>query len=122
MSEAARDAVILEHTKSLRLPTVAREFPAVSRQARDAGWPYEDHLKELLEREVLARQTRTVERLIKYADFPDLKTLDQIDWKALNGISKPKILEVPIPAALAGYEIEAVSLDDFDHLLVEVTR
>ena len=29
--------------------------------------------------------------------------------------------EVPIPTALAGYEIEAVSLDDFDHLLVEVT-
>ena len=27
MSEAARDAVILEHTKSLRLPTVGREFP-----------------------------------------------------------------------------------------------
>ena len=94
MSEAVRDALILEHTKSLRLPTVGREFPAVSRQARDAGWPYEDHLKELLEREVLARQTRTVERLIKHADFPDLKTLDQIDWKALNGISKPKILEL----------------------------
>ena len=99
MSEAARDAVILEHTKSLRLPTVGREFPAVSRQARDTGWPYEDHLKELLEREVLTRQTRTVDRLIKYADFPDLKTLDQIDWKALNGISKPKILEL----ATCGY-------------------
>jgi DNA replication protein DnaC len=99
MSEAARDAVILEHVKSLRLPTVGREFPAVSRQARDAGWPYEDHLKELLEREVLARQSRTVERLIKYADFPDMKTLDQIDWKALNGISKPKLLEL----ATCGY-------------------
>ena len=99
MSEAARDAVILEHTKSLRLPSIGREFPAVSRQARDAGWPYEDHLKELLEREVLARQTRTVERLVKYADFPDLKTLDQIDWKALNGISNPKILEL----ATCGY-------------------
>ena len=99
MSEAARDAVILEHVKSLRLPTVGREFPAVSRQARDAGWPYEDHLKELLEREVLARQSRTVERLIKYADFPDMKTLDQIDWKALDGISKPKLLEL----ATCGY-------------------
>ena len=94
MSEAARDAVILEHTKNLRLPTVGREFPVVSRQARDAGWPYEDHLKELLEREVLVRQTRAVERLIKHADFPDLKTLDQIDWKALKGVSKPKILEL----------------------------
>jgi DNA replication protein DnaC len=94
MSEAARDAVILEHTKCLRLPTVGREFPAVSRQARDAAWPYEDHLKELLEREVIARQGRTVERLIKYAGFPDVKTLDQIDWKALNGISKPKLLEL----------------------------
>lgn len=94
MSDAVRDAVILEHTKRLRLPTVGREFPIVSRQARDAAWPYEDHLKELLEREVIARQGRTVERLIKYAGFPDLKTLDQIDWKALDGISKPKLLEL----------------------------
>ena len=94
MSDAARDAVILEHIKCLRLPSVGREFPAVSRQARDGAWPYEDHLKELLEREVIVRQGRTVERLLKYAGFPDLKTLDQIDWKALTGISKPKILEL----------------------------
>ena len=102
MSEAARDAVIQEHTRCLKLPTVGREFPAVSRQARDAAWPYEDHLKELLEREVISRQGRAVERLIKYAGFPDLKTLDQVDWKALDGISKPKILEL----SACGYIVE----------------
>ena len=99
MSDAARNAVILEYTKTLRLPTVGREYPAVSRHARDDGWPYEEHLRELLEREVLHRQVKTSERRIKQAAFPDQKSLDQIDWKALKGISKPKILEL----ASAGY-------------------
>lgn len=94
MSDAARNAVILEYTKTLRLPTVGREYPGVSRQARDDGWPYEEHLRELLEREVLHRQVKTSERLIKQAAFPDRKTLDQIDWRTLKGISKPKILEL----------------------------
>lgn len=94
MSEAARDAVILDYTKTLRLPTVGKEYPGVSRQARDDGWPYEEYLRELMEREVLQRQVKTSERLIKQAGFPDRKTLDQIDWEALAGVAKPKILEL----------------------------
>ena len=94
MSEAVRDAVILEYTKTLRMPTVGKEYPGVSRQARDDGWAYEEYLRELLEREVLHRQVRTSERLIKQAGFPDRKSLDQIDWEALSGIAKPKILEL----------------------------
>ena len=94
MSEAARDAVILEYTKTLRIPTVGKEYPGVSRQARDDGWAYEEYLRELLEREVLHRQVKTTERIIKQAGFPDRKSLEQIDWDALSGISKPKILEL----------------------------
>ncbi len=49
--------------------------------------------------------------------------VDRIDLLALAQRLQPstQILEVPVPAALAGYDIESVSLDDFDHLLVQVT-
>ena len=94
MSTAARQAVIEEHLKTLRLPAFAREYAARARQARDGSWDYEDYLRELLDAEVLSRRERCAARRLKAAQFPDHKTLDQIDWKALKGISKPKLAEL----------------------------
>ena len=94
MSSAARQAVIEEHMKTLKLPAFAREYAARARQARDGSWDYEDYLRELLDAEVLSRRERCAARRLKAAQFPDHKTLDQIDWKALKGISKPKLAEL----------------------------
>jgi DNA replication protein DnaC len=94
MSGAARRAVIADHLKTLKLPGLAREYEGRARQARDASWDYEEYLQELLEVEVLSRQERSAERRLREAQFPDRKTLDQIDWKALSGISKPKLAEL----------------------------
>jgi DNA replication protein DnaC len=94
VSEATREAVLAEYLKILRMPAIARNYSQVARQARDGGWPYEDFLKDLLEAEVLSRQQHTAAQRLKQARFPDIKTLDQVDWDALNGISRPKILEL----------------------------
>jgi DNA replication protein DnaC len=32
--------------------------------------------------------------LLREARFPDVKTMEQIDWPALKGVSRPKILEL----------------------------
>ena len=93
-SEAARDAVLAEYLKTLKLPAMGREYPSLSRQARDEGWDYEDFLKDLLEAEIRSRQDRTVCRRLKEARFPAIKTLDQLEWKSLQGISRPKIMEL----------------------------
>lgn len=94
MSEAARAAVIDSHCKALRMPSVRRDYEPLARQANDGGWPYQDYLRELLEAELRSRNERAVQRRIKQARFPDTKTLDQIDWEALKGISRPKLLEL----------------------------
>jgi DNA replication protein DnaC len=94
MSDSARDAVITEYLKTLKLPTINRQYPELARQARDAGWPYEDFLRDLLEAEVRARQDAAAGRRLREARFPDIKTMDQIDWEALVGISRPKLLEL----------------------------
>ena len=94
MSNAARQAVIEEHLKTLRLPTFAREYTARARQARDGSWDYEDFLRELLEAEVVSRRERCAARRLKAAQFPDHKTLEQIDWQVLKGVSKPKLAEL----------------------------
>lgn len=94
MTQSARQAVIQEQLKILKMPAIGREYLGLARQARDGGWPYEDFLKELLEREVRSRQEHTASLRLRQAHFPDIKTLDQIEWGALEGISRPKLLEL----------------------------
>ena len=95
MSETAiRDAVLAEHLRTLKLPGIAHEYVALPRQAGDGGWAYEEFLRCLLEAELRSRQERTAAHRLQEAHFPDIKTLDQIDWKAVQGVSRPKLLEL----------------------------
>lgn len=91
MNNAATAAVLAEHCKELRLPTVLSEYPGLARQAQDGNWSYEIFLHELLDREIIRRRENTSRKRIKDARFPDLKTLDQLEWDSLKGISKTKI-------------------------------
>ena len=94
MSRAALEAVIQGHCRELKLPAVLRQYPTIARQARDGGVPYESFLCDLLEAEVCARRDGAAARRLREARFPDTKTLDQIDWDTLKGISRPKLLEL----------------------------
>jgi len=94
MNNSALHAVIQEYGKELKVPAMVRLYPEIARQARDGEWRYEEFLKQLLEAEVGERRDHCAERRIRQARFPDRKTLDQIDWQALRGVSKPKVLEL----------------------------
>jgi DNA replication protein DnaC len=94
MSDAIRTAVIAGHCRQLKLPAVLKGYPAIARQAANEGWAHEEFLHQLLEAEVLSRQASVAARRVREARFPDLKSLDQIDWEALRGISRPKIAEL----------------------------
>lgn len=88
---AATVAILAELCKELRLPTVFSEHAALVRQAEDGDWPYEHFLHELLEREVIKRRDNVAHKRLREARFPDTKTLDQLNWTALRGVSKTKI-------------------------------
>ncbi len=90
----AREAVIEEYLKALKLPAFAASYRGLVRQANDGGWDYEDFLTELLDAELRSREERTAKRRLKEAKFPEIKTLDQLDYNALQGISKQKIAEL----------------------------
>jgi DNA replication protein DnaC len=94
MSDAVLQAVIQGHARQLRTPTIARECAAVARRAQDEGWPYEEYLRELLEAELRNRQENAARRYMRLAGFPDLKTFEQIQWDALHGVSRPKLMEL----------------------------
>jgi DNA replication protein DnaC len=91
MNQAATAAIITELCKELKLPAIAREYAGLCRQALDDDWAYEAYLQELLSMEVIARQQNVAKRRMREARFPDIKTLDTLDWSALQGVSKTKI-------------------------------
>jgi hypothetical protein len=70
------------------------QLRGLARQANDGGWAYQDYLRELLEAEVVSRRDRAAASRLREAHFPEVKTLDQVDWQALSGVSRPKILEL----------------------------
>lgn len=94
MSKAVIDAVIQGHVRNLKLPTIGRTYADTSRRAANDGWSFDEYLKELLEAEVITRNDNAVKRYMKQARFPDIKTLDQISWTDLKGISRQKITEL----------------------------
>jgi len=91
MSDAVLRAILEQQLIQLRMPTVRREIETTCRRARDGSWPYEEFLRELLDAELAVREQKAAARRLREARFPDVKTLEQIDWKALQGVSKPKL-------------------------------
>ena len=92
MSAAAvtRD-LIVTHTRALKLPGVARVFESLARQARDAHWPHEDYLHEVLSAELGSRHESVIRQRLRDARFPEVKTLDTFDFPAADGISATQI-------------------------------
>jgi DNA replication protein DnaC len=91
---AARRAVLQESCRELKMPAVFRDYPELARQARDGGWDYEEFLVQLLDAELHSRRDHTAARRLREARFPEIKTFEQLDWAALKGISKPKLMDL----------------------------
>ena len=80
--------LIVAHTRALKLPGVARVFEGLARQARDAHWPHEDYLHEVLSAEQLSRHESVMRQRLREARFPEVKTLDTFDFPAAEGVGE----------------------------------
>src|ERR1043165_7212141 len=87
MSTTLTHDLIVTQTRALKLPGVARTFEGLARQARDAHWPHEDYLHEVLNAEQLSRHESVIRQRLHEARFPEVKTLDAFDFAAADGIS-----------------------------------
>ncbi len=77
---------------TLRLPTVARLWPAIGETADTEGWPAARTLATLLEHEVAERASRRIQRHLLEARLPSGKTLDTFDFAAAPMISRARIV------------------------------
>ena len=58
------------------------------------GRPRSSSLIYLAELELLERERRMIERRIKAAKFPAVKSLDSFDFKAIPSLNKMQVLEL----------------------------
>jgi DNA replication protein DnaC len=74
-------AAIGQWAKRLRLPTLAGEYARMAEQATKEQWDYLSYLEALLEAEVDERDRHVIERRLKEARFPKVKTLEEFDFQ-----------------------------------------
>ena len=87
--------LLLEHhLKQLRLPTFLREYDKVARQCAVEQADYPGYLLRMAELELLERERRAIERRIRQARFPVVKTMDSFDFLAIPSLNKTMVLEL----------------------------
>nr|WP_025290547.1 IS21-like element helper ATPase IstB [Sphingomonas sanxanigenens] len=86
--------LLAHHLKQLKLPTVLREYEKVARECARDGVDHPRYLLRLIELELIDRERRTVERRIRAARFPAVKSLDTFDFTAIPSLNKMLVLEL----------------------------
>ena len=90
-----KSTVLLEHhLKELKLPTFLKEYDRVASRCAAEGVDHPDYLLRLSELELIDRNHRMVERRIKEARFPTVKSLDTFDFLAIPSLNKALVLEL----------------------------
>ena len=84
--------LLAHHLKTLKLPTFLREYDKVARQCAAEGVDYPRHLLRLAELELIDRERRMIERRIKAAKFPTVKSLDSFDFAACPSLNKALVM------------------------------
>ena len=81
----APELLLQLHLKKLRLPSVLREYEKLAQQCAAENV---DHVRYLARLELIDREARIVDRRIKAAKFPALKSLESFDFDALPTLNK----------------------------------
>ena len=92
---SGKSALLLEHhLKELRLPSFLREYGKLDAQCAAEDVDHPEYLLRLAERELIDRHQRMVERGIRSARFPAVKSLDTFDFLAIPSVNKALVTEL----------------------------
>ena len=69
-----------EHLDYLKLVFVREHYEPLAKEAAEAHWGHVQYLAGLVEGEALERQQRSIQRRIRQARFPVVKTLEPFQW------------------------------------------
>ena len=90
-----RSTLLLEHhLKELKLPSFLREYRKMAAQCAAENVDHTEYLLRLAELELIDRHQRMVERRIRTARFPAVKSLDTFDFTAIPSLNKALVMEL----------------------------
>ena len=90
-----QSALLLEHhLKELKLPSFLREYEKMAAQCAAEGVDHPQYLLRLAELELIDRHQRMVERRVRAARFPAVKSLDTFDFPAIPSLNKALVMEL----------------------------
>ena len=92
-------------SRQLKLPTFLREYDKVAAEAAREGLDHPRYLLRLAELELIDRERRMVERRIRAARFPAVKSFDTFDFTAIpcstsRSFSNWPVVNIPSPATM----------------------
>jgi DNA replication protein DnaC len=91
---SVRQSVIQQQCIVLHLPTVASQCAPLAEQAERERQPYLGYLEALLAAELEDRERRAIDRRIKEAHLPRVKTLDEFDFRQAPTVSPTQLSEL----------------------------
>ena len=85
---------IRQQLHSLNLIAFIDHYEDVAKQAAHLQWDHVHYLSQLTDAEVNLRQDRAVERRIKQARFPVVKTIETFDWNWPTKINRMQVQDL----------------------------
>ena len=75
----------------LKLPFMAENYKSVAQKASQKNWTHVSFLKELVKGEAALRHDRSINRRIRLARFPVIKTMDEFRWSWPKKINRMQV-------------------------------
>jgi DNA replication protein DnaC len=88
------DATIKQHCKVLRMPMMGSQFRTLAEQAIREKKTHLGYLETLLTAEVEEREKNTIDRRIKEARLPRVKTLEEFDYTQSPHVTAAKMRDL----------------------------
>ena len=80
--------------KVLKLPSFLREYGKMAAQCATEGVDHPQYLLRLAELELIDRHQRMVQRRIRAARFPAVKSMDTFDFMAISSVNVALVMEL----------------------------
>lgn len=85
------DKLIAHQARLLKAPRIAEHYHRLAEQGREAHWSPEEYLAAVLTVESNARSESGARQRIRYAGFPAIKTITDLDFTAQPSLDRAQI-------------------------------
>ena len=100
----ANPSLLSQHLNYLKLPFIQKHHADLAQQSAQQQWDHIEYLRRLVEGEYTERRQRVIERRVKAARFPVIKTLEQFQWdwpKKINRLQVQNLFRLEFVAQKA---------------------